>query len=575
MKDSPESLDRLSTRVDELEKRVHALEHADDAKAALDLSVAQRKRVAAANASPIESGNLFPTLGRALLGIAGAYVLRAIAEESVVPKIIVAAIAIFYAFAWLIWASRSKTSALVQLVYAGTSALILVPMLWEVTLEFQVFAPSIAAAVLAVFALLGPVLDRRSDGSRISWVTHCAVAISAIALGVATHHVLPFVYVLLISGVLSEYAKERKGSRGLAALVALAADAAIWGMLYIYSGPLNARTEYPELSAASLVLPACLLFAMNASAVAVQSIFREERISVFDIAQTLIAFLVAISSVFLFAPAGARVILGVGCLVFAVVVYWVSFHRLRRFSDTRNFRIFGTWSAALLLMGVLWSFPQSAASILLAVAAPIAYWFGRRSDSRMLELHGALFLSSATVVSAMQVYVFGALAGSLPTRPSLTSGLIAMCAVLAYAIAKTTDADAWQKKALRFVPALVGACALTALFAHGLLTAATLIVPADAHHVAFLRTLSISLVSLGLAFAGSHWGRAAMTQMAYLALIFVAAKLLFEDLRHGHMEFIAGSIFLFAVTLIAVPRLVRLGATRRAAHSEIPVETKS
>lgn len=461
-----------------------------------------------------------------------------------------------------------------QMVYAGTSALILVPMLWEVTLQFRLFSPGVAAAVLALFAVLGAVLDRRSDDSRFSWITHCAVAASAIALAVATHHVLPFAYVLVISVVLGEFAKERKGARGLAALVALAADFAVWGMLFIYSGPQNARTDYPELGAASLVLPACLLFAANASGIAAYSVIREERITVFDVVQTMIAFLAAISSVFLFALE-RRVILGVVCLLLAAVVYWVSFRRLRRLSDLRNFGVFGTWSAALLLMGVLWSLSQSAASILLAVAAPVAYWFGRRCDSRMLELHGAVFLATATVVSGMHVYIYGALAGTVPGRPSVSNGFVAVCAVLAYAIAKTMDADGWQQEVLRFILALVGACALTALFAHGLLTAAAVIVPMEAHHVAFLRTLSISVVSLGLAFAGSHWRRAAMTQLAYLALIFVAAKLLFEDLRHGHMEFIAGSIFLFAITLITVPRLVRLGARSRSAHSEIPVETKS
>ena len=33
----------------------------------------------------------------------------------------------------------------------------------------------------------------------------------------------------------------------------------------------------------------------------------------------------------------------------------------------------------------------------------------------------------------------------------------------------------------------------------------------------------------------------------------------FEDLRHGHLAFIAASIFLFAVTLIVVPRVARTG----------------
>lgn len=574
MKDSPESLDRLSTRVDELEKRVHALEHAGEVKAVPKASLAQPSRIAAGDAAPLEAGNLFPTLGRALLGIAGAYLLRAIAEANVVSKAIVAAFAILYAFAWLIWASRSKSSVLVQLVYAGTSALILVPILWEVTLQFQVFAPSVAAAVLACFAVLGSFLDRRSACSRISWVTYSAVTLSAIAIGVATHHLLPFVYVLLVAFVLSEYAKAGNGARGLAAFVAIAADVVVWGILFIYSGPQNARVDYPELSTASLILPACLLFGVNASGVVAHSIVRAEKIGIFDIVQTVIVFVVATSSVFLFAPAEGKVILGGLCLILAFVIYWVSFRRLIRLTDTRNFVVFGVWSAALFLVGLLWSFPETVAAILLAVATPVAYWVGRRSDSRMLDLHGALFLTTATVVSAMHVYVFGALAGSLPDRPSLTNGLIAVCAALAYAMSKTKDTDTWQK-VLRFVPALVGACALAALFAHGMLTAASLIHPVEAHHTAFLRTLSISLVSLGFAFAGSHWGRAAMTQLAYVALIFLAAKLLFEDLRHGHMEFIAGSIFLFAITLIAVPRLVRLGARSRSAPSEIPVETRS
>ena len=66
-------------------------------------------------------------------------------------------------------------------------------------------------------------------------------------------------------------------------------------------------------------------------------------------------------------------------------------------------------------------------------------------------------------------------------------------------------------------------------------------------------------LALGLAYAGARWHRVELTRIAYAALALLAAKLLFEDLRHGHLEFIAGSIFLFAVTLITVPRLARTG----------------
>jgi hypothetical protein len=32
-----------------------------------------------------------------------------------------------------------------------------------------------------------------------------------------------------------------------------------------------------------------------------------------------------------------------------------------------------------------------------------------------------------------------------------------------------------------------------------------------------------------------------------------------EDLRHGHLAFIAASIFIFAITLLVVPRVARMG----------------
>ncbi len=154
--------------------------------------------------------------------------------------------------------------------------------------------------------------------------------------------------------------------------------------------------------------------------------------------------------------------------------------------------------------------------------------------------------------------------------------IVACAAVLAYSAGTDKSDDGWSRQMLHLVPALLASSMLCALLVRGGVTFANFELPLDAHHIAFLRTLVISAMALCLAFAGSRWGRIAMTRLAYAALAFVAAKLLFEDLRHGHMEFIAGSIFLFAITLIAVPRLVRLGAKfRTALHSATPVHIPS
>ena len=567
MNDSPGALELLASRVDELEERVRALEHPSESRASAVSQAASFSHAASsADASFLQAGTLFSTLGRAMLGIAGAYLLRAVAQAGLMPKTAVAGAGIAYAAAWVVWAARSKASGFIQMVYAGTSALILVPMLWEVTLYFQAFSPIVTAGVLAAFAVLATFLEWGRDTARHAWIAHGSSAMVAVALVLATHRALPFVYLLLMVVLLDEYAKTTSDRHGLAAVVCLTADAAIWGMILIYSGPQNAHDEYPGLSSASLILPACLLFQINGIGVAIGVILRERRLSVFDVIQTTIAFLLAVASVLYFAPPRGTVILGASCLLLSGLLYAAVFRRPPKSAGSRNARVFAMWSAALLLAGALWALPRSGAVVAVACAGVAAYLLAARMNSTMLDLHGAIFLIAAGGISGLPGYVLGVLAGSLPGRPAAGFVIVVCCAAVAFIAVGDAEAGSWQRQALEFIPALVATCGLTALLARSVLAGAGSLISLDVHHVAFLRTLTVSLVALALAFAGSRVGRAALSQLAYVALAFVAVKLLFEDLRHGHMEFIAGSIFLFAMTLISVPRLVRLGTRLRAAH---------
>ena len=76
-----------------------------------------------------------------MLGIAGAYLLRAMAESTTFPRAVVVPVALSYAAMWLVAATRVKTEAkFASVAYAGTSVLILIPMLWELTLRFNFFS---------------------------------------------------------------------------------------------------------------------------------------------------------------------------------------------------------------------------------------------------------------------------------------------------------------------------------------------------------------------------------------------------------------------------------------------------
>jgi hypothetical protein len=80
-----------------------------------------------------------------------------------------------------------------------------------------------------------------------------------------------------------------------------------------------------------------------------------------------------------------------------------------------------------------------------------------------------------------------------------------------------------------------------------------------ASHVAVIRTLITCGLSLALAALGSRWKRNELVWTAYGTLALVSAKLLFEDLPHGHSGSIAISISLYALALIMVPRVARMG----------------
>jgi hypothetical protein len=76
---------------------------------------------------------------------------------------------------------------------------------------------------------------------------------------------------------------------------------------------------------------------------------------------------------------------------------------------------------------------------------------------------------------------------------------------------------------------------------------------------------------------GSWFGRTELVRMSYASLGLLAVKLLLEDLQHGRAEFIAASIFIYALTLIAVPALARKsprpGVARLHEASAVPMSS--
>lgn len=560
MDNLPEVLTRLTTRLDTLEKRVSQLEHPPDSFLPLSASASTLIEFNAPHAvesSFADAGATFAVFGKALLGMAGAYVLRAVAESSSLPKLAVVALAIAYAGTWLIWAMRVPVRAwFASTTYAATSALILAPMLWELALRFKVLTPSAAAGVLAAFVLAAYALAWKRNLTSIVWVAALTTALAAIALLIAAHDMVPFVSALLLMALLSEFAACRNRWLSVRPIVAIAADIAVWVLVYTYASPDRNQADYANIAPAALLAIPSILLLIYGTSVALRTTLQQQKITLFETLQAMVSFLLAADAVFQFGSPHAQLLFGTICLTLAAAGYAAIFG-LHRIAEHRNYYVYATWSIALFLLGCFVCFPSQWLAPVLGFAAIVSTSYGVRTYCLTLNFHGLVYISAAAFASGSLQYSAHALAGPFPALPAGIVWIIAASTVLCYAIVSQTEDTQWKPQLFQTLfAALAVASIATALIAAMAGLAAHAIAP-SALHVAVIRTLAACALALALAYLGPCWHRIELVWLAYGSIALVAAKLLLEDLRLGHPEFIAASIFLYAVTLILVPQIAR------------------
>ena len=562
MDDLLDALARLSDRLEHLERRVSALERSSETANSLP-SPAEAPAMGTPAAEEFalpQAEGVFPVVGKAMLGIAGAYLLRAVAESGSFPKLAVVVLALAYAGMWLVWAARLPAQAyFASTVYATTAALILAPMLWELTLRFEVLPTSATAGVLGAFAVAAYALAWKRSLTSIVWVANVAAVLTTLALLIATHDLVPFISALLLMALASEAAAGRNHWLRLRPLVAAAADLAIWILLYIYSRPEGIPSEYKNVAPPELLALGCILFLIYGASTAFRTTRLRQKIRFFEIGQCVIAFLLAAFSVLRFGASAGAPVLGAFCLLFAAACYALAYAYFDRYHEERNYHVYATWSAALFLLGSALCLPPLLLALCLSVAAIVATLLGVRASRLTLEFHGLVYLAAAAYASGLLDYAGRALAGTFPAVPGWIVWIVAASAVSCYAVGGRFRTERWNQRLLQLLSAILAVAAVITFLVSVLVWLAAVGMTPGAAQVAVIRTLITCVVALALAFSGSRWQRTELVWIAYGTLALVTAKLLFEDLQHGHPGSTAVSIFLYALALILVPRMARVG----------------
>ncbi|HLW80636.1 MAG TPA: hypothetical protein VKS20_01210 [Candidatus Acidoferrales bacterium] len=559
-------LERVSAHLQELERRVSALEHPSQVQPphAEPIVFPSPANLGSTQLPFAQSQTgLFSIFGRSVLGIAGAYVLRAVAEAGALPARILVAFAAVYAASWLVWAAwpRGQTQ-LARYSYAITSALILSPMLWESTVRFQILAPPVAAALLAVFALLAISLAWYRHLSCIIWVGMLAAVITSLVLMTATRALVPFTLALLVMAVSSELVGGRDRWAVLRAIVAASADLAALALIIVLGNPLAVPEEYRPVAAGVMISIVAALFVIYAISLAIRSLILRLTVTGFEAVQVATTVLLASWGILRITNGTGERALGVGCLIAGAASYFAAFGLLVRRRERSNFRFYSVCGFAFVIAGSFFALPSQPLVISLCLAAVIAIALGVRQRSPALDLHGVAYLTGAVYASGLLVYAGRALAGHYPAAPGALSIVAAAAALLCAATLSGYAGERQAERLLRLLPAILAVYALTALGVAALVWLISRGAPAALPQLAVIRTMATCAAALALAFVGARWKRLELVWLAYAAAILGSLKLVFEDLRIGSTESLAASLLIYGTVLILIPRLVRVGKAK-------------
>ncbi len=506
--------------------------------------------------SPEVPSGAIAVLGKAVLGIAGAYLLRAIAESGAVPKLPVLMLAILYAGLWMVWAVRHESDTFASATYATTSALILAPLLWESTVRFQYLSPLFSGAILIAFIVLTLILSWRHDLQIIPWVAMLATVATALALILATHELVPLTAALLTFALAAEIAACFGHQLSLRIVPAVGANLALWLVLFIMTSGDKVPEGYNFIGAVTLNGLCLMLLAIYAASIGARTFSQQLRLTVFEVIQGLLAFGTAALAALRTAHGTFAPVLGVLFLALSAVCYHGALSRFIDDSHKRNRRVFATWAAGLLLAGTLLLFPRDFQPLFLSLAGIIAAYVYTRTAKVSLGLHASLYLACAAAVSPLPYYVHDAFAGAVPGAPHWGVWIVAAAAAACYGVGARHPEANVRRRALWLVPAVIlgfaGAAVAVTAVAH-IAGGAEL----AASRLSVIRTVMNCALALVFAFLGAQQKRVELAWAAWVTVAFGTVKILFEDLRYGNAASLVVSLLFYGLILIFLPRLTR------------------
>jgi hypothetical protein len=543
-------VERLEARVAELEARPRHQAHARDAGA----------EEHAIRLPALPDGGM-ALAGRTLLVLAGAYLVRALADAGVLPALASAGLGLAYAAFWQLRADRDgavgrRTSAW---LHGLASCAIAFPLIGEATARFGWLGARAAGALVVGFAALGLGVALRRRLAANAWITTLAACATALFVLASTREPVPALATLVGLAALVEWLACRDAWLGLRWATAATLDAAALLLVAVAAQP-EPPASYAEIPAPLAAAALLALPLLYVASVAFRTLWRGCPVRVFEGLQGSVAAGIGLEGArrVLLAHGGSTLAPALLAIAFGALGYAVAFaHAERRAGQGRNFYFYSTAGGLLMLGGTLELGLGDALPLVWAALGVAATLLGRRYGRTTLRTHGALYLLAAALAVGLVAAGARALAGLGGAAPPAWAWAVAGAAAAAWAVLVGERARApAQARLPRLLLGLVVALALAEAARQAFDAALSERLAADAGAQAVARTVLI----VALALAAARLASRGLPELAWLAWPLAALlglKLLGQDVRTGRPATLVLSLGLGGALLILLPRLLR------------------
>lgn len=581
-------IEALQASLESLEQRVAALEYSArgmrPAPAERPAAIAQEASLAAVlhEAPPpgevvhvgATPGALLSIIGRTLLILAGAFLLRALTDGGTLPQSVGVTLGLTYATVLIVftdragWKQRKLSASFLGLAVVLTAY----PLLWESTARLGLLSPGASGAVLVFVTALGLLTAWRRRLRFVAAAFTLAALLTILALYHATRAMELYAGLLLLLGAATIWLAYSRRWHVMRWLVALTADVVVLRLVLLVAHPEGPRPPYEFLSIPAVRWLAVGLVLLYLGSFSLRALSRRRGVTAFEILQSVLALLVGYGGAVRIAQAMGSGGPGLGwsALLAALVCYAVAFAFLRlRLGRGRNFFYYAWLAIIIVLLGSPLVASNSVLVLSWCAMAVAAALLGGRFDRVTLRLHSVVYLMAAAAQAGLLASVFNVFTGSAAAADRWPSGLglgVLAMSVCCYAVLVATQRGRGVPT-LRRIPRFV--VALLSVLGAGALTVTTLVRSlgpdlgeGDPSHVAIIRTAVLAIAAAGLAAAGRIRHLAELAWLVYPLLVAGGLKLMLEDLRHGSSTALFLSFLCYGSALIVAPRLRRVKLPR-------------